>query len=71
MQLSREQKIGGSFAVSAYTLWGIAPLYFKQLAFVPAMEILLHRIVWSFLLLALILTALQQWPKSAGGITPA
>lgn len=63
MQLSREQKIGGSFAVSAYTLWGIAPLYFKQLAFVPAMEILLHRIVWSFLLLALILTALQQWPK--------
>ncbi len=63
MQLSREQKIGGSFAVSAYTLWGIAPLYFKQLDFVPAMEILLHRIVWSFLLLALILTALQQWPK--------
>ncbi len=63
MQLSREQKIGGAFAVSAYTLWGIAPLYFKQLAFVPAMEILLHRIVWSFLLLALILTALQQWPK--------
>ena len=63
MQLSREQKIGGSFAVSAYTLWGIAPLYFKQLAFVPAMEILLHRIVWSFLLLAIILTVLQQWPK--------
>jgi len=63
MQLSREQKIGGSFAISAYTLWGIAPLYFKQLAFVPAMEILLHRIVWSFLLLAIILTALQQWPK--------
>ncbi len=63
MQLSREQKIGGIFAVSAYTLWGIAPLYFKQLAFVPAMEILLHRIVWSFLLLAIILTALQQWPK--------
>jgi chloramphenicol-sensitive protein RarD len=63
MQLTREQKIGGSFAVSAYTLWGIAPLYFKQLDFVPAMEILLHRIVWSFLLLAIILTVMQQWPK--------
>ncbi len=63
MQLTREQKIGGSFAVSAYTLWGIAPLYFKQLDFVPAMEILLHRIVWSFLLLGIILTVLQQWPK--------
>ncbi len=63
MQLSREQKVGGIFAASAYTLWGIAPLYFKSIDFVPALEILLHRIVWSFLLLALILTAMQQWPR--------
>jgi chloramphenicol-sensitive protein RarD len=63
MQLTREQKVGGIFAASAYNLWGIAPLYFKSIDFVPAMEILLHRIVWSFLLLALILTAMQQWPR--------
>lgn len=63
MQLTREQKVGGIFAASAYTLWGIAPLYFKSIDFVPAVEILLHRIVWSFLLLALILTAMQQWPR--------
>lgn len=62
MQLNREQKIGGIFAASAYTLWGIAPLYFKQIDFVPALEILLHRIVWSFVLLALILTVMKQWP---------
>lgn len=62
MQLNREQKIGGIFAASAYTLWGIAPLYFKQIDFVPALEILLHRIVWSFVLLALILTMMKQWP---------
>ncbi|MBU2180053.1 MAG: EamA family transporter RarD [Gammaproteobacteria bacterium] len=65
MQLSREQKIGGIFAASAYTLWGIAPLYFKSIDFVPALEILLHRIIWSFLLLALILTAMQQWSRVA------
>lgn len=63
MQLNREQKVGGIFAASAYTLWGIAPLYFKSIDFVPALEILLHRILWSFLLLALILTAMQQWPR--------
>ncbi|WP_333797836.1 EamA family transporter RarD [Rheinheimera sp.] len=62
MQLNREQKIGGIFAASAYTLWGIAPLYFKQIDFVPALEILLHRIVWSFVLLAVILTVMKQWP---------
>jgi chloramphenicol-sensitive protein RarD len=63
MSLTREQKLGGAFALSAYTLWGVAPLYFKQLDFIPAIEILLHRIVWSFVLLALILTAIRQWPK--------
>lgn len=63
MSLTRNQKIGGAFAATAYTLWGVAPLYFKQIDEVPAMEILLHRIVWSFLLLALVLTVLKQWPK--------
>lgn len=63
MSLTREQKIGGAFAATAYTLWGIAPLYFKQIDQVPATEILLHRIVWSFALLALVLTLLKQWPK--------
>ncbi len=60
MSLSREQKLGGAFAASAYTLWGIAPLYFKQINFIAATEILVHRIVWSCLLLLLVLLLLQQ-----------
>ncbi|KKO49032.1 chloramphenical resistance permease RarD [Arsukibacterium sp. MJ3] len=60
MSLSREQKLGGAFAASAYTLWGIAPLYFKQLNFIAAAEILVHRIVWSCLLLLVVLIALKQ-----------
>jgi len=63
MSLSREQKLGGIFAASAYSLWGLAPLYFKQIDFIPATEILLHRIVWSFLLLLLVLVALKQVRK--------
>ena len=60
MSLSREQKLGGVFAASAYSLWGIAPLYFKQIDFIAATEILVHRIVWSCLLLLLVLLALKQ-----------
>lgn len=60
MALTREQKQGGIFAASAYTLWGIAPLYFKQIDFIPAPEILVHRIVWAFLLLLLVLLLLKQ-----------
>jgi len=63
MSLSREQKLGGIFAASAYSLWGVAPLYFKQIDFIPAAEILLHRIVWSFLLLFVVLLALRQGAK--------
>ncbi|MDP5292963.1 EamA family transporter RarD [Oceanimonas sp. CHS3-5] len=54
---------GALFALGAYFLWGIAPMYFKQLSAVPAYEILTHRIIWSWLLLALLLSVLGYWPR--------
>ena len=39
------------FAITAFTIWGLSPVYFKQVAQVQATEVLAHRIVWSFLLL--------------------
>jgi len=33
--------------VGAYGLWGLLPIYWKQLQQVPALEIIAHRIVWS------------------------
>ncbi|MEE2001780.1 EamA family transporter RarD [Alkalimonas sp. MEB108] len=63
MSLTREQKLGGLAAISAYTLWGIAPLYFKQIADIPSLEILVHRIVWSCLLLLVVVLAIRQWTQ--------
>ena len=48
-------KAGVIFALAAYSMWGIAPMYFKLLASVPALEIVMHRIVWSALVLCLLL----------------
>ncbi len=42
------------YGLTAYTLWGLFPVYFKLIGFVPADQIIAHRIVWSFLLLALV-----------------
>lgn len=42
-------------AILAYTLWGLLPVYWKLIQHIPAAEILAHRIVWSFILLAVIL----------------
>jgi chloramphenicol-sensitive protein RarD len=50
-----ETQKGIFYGVCAYIMWGLAPLYFKQLAHVPAFEILTHRVVWSILLLFLLL----------------
>lgn len=48
-----EQRAGVIFALAAFLSWGFVPVYFKQLAQVPALEVLAHRIVWSVLLLGL------------------
>ncbi|MEO9614742.1 MAG: EamA family transporter RarD [Nitratireductor sp.] len=38
---------GFAFALAAYLLWGLLPLYLKLVGHVPAVEVLAHRIVWS------------------------
>lgn len=42
------------FIIGAYFLWGILAIYWKQLKDVPSLEILAHRILWSFVFLSLI-----------------
>ena len=56
-----EAKKGIFLAIGAYTMWGVAPIYFKLLGHVAPLEILSHRIIWSFLLLAALLHFSHQW----------
>jgi chloramphenicol-sensitive protein RarD len=44
-------KKGIWFALGAYIFWGLFPIYWKLLAGVPPLQLLGHRIFWSFLLL--------------------
>tara|TARA_R110002167_G_scaffold111556_1_gene283443 strand:+ start:2253 stop:3152 length:900 start_codon:yes stop_codon:yes gene_type:complete len=54
-------KAGVIFALAAYTMWGIAPMYFKLLTSVPALEIVMHRIIWSVLVLCLLLIVRKKF----------
>jgi len=58
----RDVRAGVAFTTGAYLLWGLFPLYFRALAATPAPEVLAHRMVWSALFLALLVTALRRWP---------
>ncbi|AWB59241.1 MULTISPECIES: EamA family transporter RarD [unclassified Colwellia] len=57
------------FAISAYTMWGIAPLYFRLIDHINADEILVHRVVWSTILLTLIVLLTKRWGNFIATIT--
>lgn len=60
--MTQSLRQGIIFAVLAYSMWGLAPIYFKLLEQIPSLEILIHRIVWSSLFLAIIIAVKKQWP---------
>ncbi|MFO5535357.1 EamA family transporter, partial [Klebsiella pneumoniae] len=45
---AKQTRLGIILALAAYFIWGIAPAYFKLIYYVPADEILTHRVIWSF-----------------------
>lgn len=50
------------YAIASYVLWGMFPIYFKALeAEIPPVDIVMHRMLWSFLFLVIVLTVRKQW----------
>lgn len=52
---------GVGYGLAAYTIWGCFPLYFALFAGVPSYEVLIHRVIWSCVFLAVLVTVLKRW----------
>jgi chloramphenicol-sensitive protein RarD len=52
---------GVIYGILSYGLWGLVPLYFKLVADVSPPEVLAQRVIWSFVLLALVVTLVGRW----------
>ncbi|KAB7667985.1 EamA family transporter RarD [Bacillus sp. B1-b2] len=52
---------GVLYAAVAYLIWGLFPIYWKNLQGVGADEILASRVLWSFVFMAIILTFTRKW----------
>lgn len=52
---------GYLYGLAAYLSWGFFPIYFKHLLPSTPAEILAHRIIWSALFVAVLLTVLRRW----------
>jgi len=63
-------KRGTAFAFAAYGLWGFFPIYFKALHGVPALQIMTHRVVWSFVVLAALLLLRREYLAFKASLKP-
>ena len=50
-----DARLGVIAMIFACVIWGVAPIYYRQLDRIPAADILAHRILWSFVFFALVL----------------
>lgn len=63
-----ETRRGVAFAGAAFLFWGLAPIYWKALGAAAPLEISAHRIVWSFVLLAVLLAVRRRGREVAAAV---
>ena len=49
------------YALGAYTIWGLFPIYWKMLQQVDAVQLIGHRMAWSFIFLIIVLITTRQF----------
>jgi chloramphenicol-sensitive protein RarD len=64
-----ERRAGVASGLAAYGLWGLFPLYFPLLEPAGGVEIVAHRVVWSLVFVAVLLTAMRAWPQVRATVT--
>jgi len=62
MSSDRRWNPGIAPAIGAYLAWGAFPLYWRLLEDVSPLEIVAHRVVWSFVFVALLVSWSKRWP---------
>jgi chloramphenicol-sensitive protein RarD len=65
----QHNRTGFTLGLLAYALWGILPIYLKQLKSVAAFDIVAHRVLWSLPLLGLLILLSRGWPKVREAMT--
>jgi chloramphenicol-sensitive protein RarD len=61
MARRQSSRAGLAYGLGAYSMWGVFPIYFHALAAVPPWLVLCHRIFWSVLFLALVVSVRGEW----------
>ena len=68
-QIPGQTKQGLFFALGAFTIWGLNPIFFKWVKHVSVYEIIAHRIVWMCIMMLIMLLATRRWTQLKPYIT--
>jgi len=52
---------GVLYGIGAYGLWGVFPLYFRLLESSGAVEVVVHRVLWSLIVCVVVVAAVRGW----------
>lgn len=61
-----EPVLGVIYAGAAFLIWGLAAVYWKELKSIPPLEIIAHRVAWSFFFLLPLIILQRQWAEFVG-----
>src|SRR3954469_3054612 len=61
--MNSEPRRGMLYGIAAYGLWGVFPLYFRLLERSGAVEVVLHRVLWSLLVCLAVVAAVRGWAE--------
>ncbi|GAB7023364.1 EamA family transporter RarD [Salidesulfovibrio brasiliensis] len=62
--MHRDTASGLASALAAFTGWGLLPIYWKAVQTVSPFETICHRIIWSMVFVALIITVQKRWHET-------
>jgi chloramphenicol-sensitive protein RarD len=60
---ARRPLAGILYSAAAFLIWGLSPAYWKAMQAVPAIEIVSHRVVWSFVFLVALTLVQHRWAE--------
>lgn len=66
MKHSQERILGNLAAVIAYMLWGFMPIYWNLIDGATPLEVLAHRVIWSFVFMCIVILITKNGKKLAG-----
>lgn len=55
---TQKLRVGIACAIGAHTMWGLFPIYWRELNHVPSLELVWHRVLWAFVLLSIVIPLL-------------